>query len=207
VPKAASIVLPAQEKAGPLSVTQRGALGLAGGRCSLAHFANSTAAGRTPAPGDSRSNASMSHAQVKTTAQSASVISVFSIERPGRKMDLRFCSCTGCRHLPGRISGCWNRTWHSQYHLIAPDYPGSVSLTLAGRGNETATRGSMFTSPHLAAPDSRYSSRFSVSTAPQTPIANSHRLPSCEPFAAVAGYRRRECRGIGKKKGREGQSL
>ena len=22
-----------------------------------------------------------------------------------------FCSCTGCRHLPGCISRCWSRTW------------------------------------------------------------------------------------------------
>jgi hypothetical protein len=37
------------------------------------------------------------------TAQSASMISIFSIERPGRKMELRFCSCTAsrsCRSYP-----------------------------------------------------------------------------------------------------------
>jgi pimeloyl-ACP methyl ester carboxylesterase len=45
------------------------------------------------------------------TAQSASMGSIFSIEKPGRRMDLRFCSCTGCRHLPGCISRCWSRTW------------------------------------------------------------------------------------------------
>jgi hypothetical protein len=38
----------------------------------------------------------------------------------------------------------------------------------------------------------------SVPLLPKPQCANSHPLPSYEPFAAVAGYRRQECRAVGK---------